>query len=180
MKVIGVDSVVQYFEENSEQFALLVQEGTSHSANIACIHGDFDKDGDMEFLAAVNYGHSLRNDIAIVDNNNVVFWADDECADNFYKIRAGEYFKADPDKLTGGVPEDYIKYTYADYKVNSDNMFIGVRDNQREAINYYYQIVYDETAGYSIKLVKRAGWETHQYEGDEGPVVERRFIEEIY
>ncbi len=180
LKAIGVDSVVQYFEENSERFAQCVQDGTSYSANVACIHGDFDKDGEMEYLVATNYGHSMRNDVAIVDNGKIVFWADDECADNFYKVRVGEYFKADPDKLTDGVLEDYIKYTYVDIKSNDDNMFIGVRDNQREAINYYYQIAYDKTEGYSIKLVKRVGWETVQYEGENGPVVERRFIEEVF
>ena len=76
--------------------------------------------------------------------------------------------------------DDYIKYTYEDYTTNADNMFIGVKSREREAFNYYYRIIYDETEGYSIKLVKRIGWETVHYEGDNGPVSERRFIEEIF
>ena len=123
----------------------------------------------------------MRNDVAIVDSGEVVFWADNECTDNFYKIRVGEYFKADPDVLTNGVLEDYIKYTYEDYTTNADNMFIGVRSNQREAYNYYYKINQNEAEGYSIKLVKRIGWE--RFAGDVegvGYVEERRFIEETF
>ena len=48
------------------------------------------------------------------------------------------------------------------------------------AFNYYYQIIYDEAEGYSIKPIKRIGWETRQFEGDDGPVVVREFVEEIF
>lgn len=76
--------------------------------------------------------------------------------------------------------EDYNKYTFVDYEASADNMFIGVRSNQREAFNYYYQVNYDEAAGYSVKLVKSAGWETVHFEGENGPETARRFIEEEY
>lgn len=181
LNVIGNENIVKYFEDNSEHFAQFMQEGTSYSANIARIDGDFDNDGEQEYLVATNYGTGSANNVAIVDNGEVVYWAEDsDVLDAFYKIRVGEYFKADPEVLTNGVLEDYIKYTFTDYTVNEDNIFIGVRDNQREAFNYYYQIIYDEAEGYSIKPIKRIGWETRQFEGDDGPVVVREFVEEIF
>lgn len=181
LNVMSDENIVKYFENNSEHFAQFMQEGTSYSANIARIDGDFDNDGEQEYLVATNYGTGSANNVAIVDNGEVVYWAEDsDVLDAFYKIRVGEYFKADPEVLTNGVLEDYIKYTFTDYTVNEDNIFIGVRDNQREAFNYYYQIIYDEAEGYSIKPIKRIGWETRQFEGDDGPVVVREFVEEIF
>ena len=181
LNVMSDENIVKYFENNSEHFAQFMQEGTSYSANIARIDGDFDNDGEQEYLVATNYGTGSANNVAIVDNGEVVYWAEDsDVLDAFYKIRVGEYFKADPEVLTNGVLEDYIKYTFTDYTVNEDNIFIGVRDNQREAINYYYQIIYDEADGYSIKPLKRIGWETRQFEGDDGPVILRQFIDETF
>lgn len=181
LNVIGDENIVKYFEANSEHFAQFMQGGTSYSANIARIDGDFDNDGEQEYLVATNYGTGSANNVAIVDNGEVVDWVkDSDVLDAFYKIRVGEYFKADPEVLTNGVLEDYIKYTFTDYTVNEDNMFIGVRSNQREAYNYYYQIIYDEADGYSIKPIKRIGWETRQFEGDDGPVVVREFVEETF
>ena len=181
LNVIGDENIVDYFEENMKYFADLMLEGTSYSANVARIDGDFDNDGEYEYLVATNYGGAgVPNNIAIVDNGEVVYWADTQNVSDFSRVRVGEYFKADPDKLTNGVFDDYIKYTYEDYTTNADNMFIGVKSREREAFNYYYRIIYDETEGYSIKLVKRIGWETVHYEGDNGPVSERRFIEETF
>lgn len=181
LNVIGNENIVKYFEDNSEHFAQFMQEGTSYSANIARIDGDFDNDGEQEYLVATNYGTGSANNVAIVDNGEVVYWVEDsDVLDAFYKIRVGEYFKADPEVLTNGVLEDYIKYTFTDYTVNKDNMFIGVRSNQREAYNYYYQIIYDEADGYFIKPIKRIGWETRQFEGDNGPETVREFVEETF
>lgn len=181
LSVIGDENIVKYFEENSEHFAEFMQTGTSYSANVACIYGDFDKDGEQEYLAATNYGTGSANNIAIVDNGEVVYWAADNTEkEPFYKVRVGEYFKADPEKITGGMIEDYIKYTYCDYTATDDNRFIGVRSNAREAINYYYQINYNEAEGYSIKLLRTAGWNTNAGEDEDGNIIGRQFVEENF
>lgn len=181
LSVIGDENIVKYFEENSEHFAEFMQTGTSYSANIACIYGDFDKDGEQEYLAATNYGTGSANNIAIVDKGEVVYWAvDNSEKEPFYKVRVGEYFKADPEKITGGMIEDYIKYTYCDYTATDDNRFIGVRSNAREAINYYYQINYNEAEGYSIKLLRTAGWNTNAGEDEDGNIIGRQFVEENF
>lgn len=181
LSVIGDETIVKYFEDNSEHFAEFMQTGTSYSANVACIYGDFDKDGEQEYLAATNYGTGLANNIAIVDNGEVVYWAADNSEkEPFYKVRVGEYFKADPEKITGGMIEDYIKYTYCDYTATDDNMFIGARSNAREAINYYYQINYNEAEGYSIKLLRTAGWNTNAGEDEDGNIIGRQFVEENF
>lgn len=179
LDVIGDKAVVDYFIENSETFEEFL-EYTSYSAHIGRINGDFDRDGEPEYLIATNYGHSYTNDIAIVDNGKVVYKADKDTSSEFYKVRAGQYFRADPEILTDGVLEDHIKYTFSDNTVNTDNMFVGVRDNQRESINYYYQICYDEAEGYSVKLVRTAGWTTRSFESDDGPVTVREFVEESF
>lgn len=181
LSVIGDENIVKYFEDNSEHFAEFMQTGTSYSANVACIYGDFDKDGEQEYLAATNYGTGSANNIAIVDNGEVVYWAADNSEKElFYKVRVGEYFKADPEKITGGMIEDYIKYTYCDYSATDDNRFIGVRSNAREAINYYYQINYNEAEGYSIKLLRTAGWNTNAGEDEDGNIIGRQFVEENF
>ena len=181
LSVIGDENIVKYFEDNSEHFAEFMQTGTSYSANVACIYGDFDKDGEQEYLAATNYGTGLANNIAIVDNGEVVYWAADNSEkEPFYKVRVGEYFKADPEKITGGMIEDYIKYTYCDYTATDDNIFIGARSNAREAINYYYQINYNEAEGYSIKLLRTAGWNTNAGEDEDGNIIGRQFVEENF
>lgn len=181
LSVIGDENIVKYFEDNSEHFAEFMQTGTSYSANVACIYGDFDKDGEQEYLAATNYGTGSANNIAIVDNGEVVYWAADNTEkEPFYKVRVGEYFKADPEKITGGMIEDYIKYTYCDYTATDDNRFIGVRSNAREAINYYYQINYNEAEGYSIKLLRTAGWNTNAGEDEDGNIIGRQFVEENF
>lgn len=181
LSVIGDENIVKYFEENSEHFAEFMQTGTSYSANVACIYGDFDKDGEQEYLAATNYGTGSANNIAIVDNGEVVYWAADNSEkEPFYKVCVGEYFKADPEKITGGMIEDYIKYTYCDYTATDDNRFIGVRSNAREAINYYYQINYNEADGYSIKLLRTAGWNTNAGEDEDGNIIGRQFVEENF
>lgn len=181
LSVIGDENIVKYFEDNSEHFAEFMQTGTSYSANVACIYGDFDKDGEQEYLVATNYGTGSANNIAIVDNGEVVYWAADNSEkEPFYKVRVGEYFKADPEKITGGMIEDYIKYTYCDYSATDDNRFIGVRSNAREAINYYYQINYNEVDGYSIKLLRTAGWNTNAGEDEDGNIIGRQFVEENF
>ena len=181
LSVIGDENIVKYFEDNSEHFAEFMQTGTSYSANVACIYGDFDKDGEQEYLAATNYGTGSANNIAIVDNGEVVYWAADNSEkEPFYKVCVGEYFKADPEKITGGMIEDYIKYTYCDYTATDDNRFIGVRSNAREAINYYYQINYNEAEGYSIKLLRTAGWNTNAGEDEDGNIIGRQFVEENF
>lgn len=181
LSVIGDENIVKYYEENSDHFAEFMKEGTSYSANIACIYGDFDKDGEQEYLAATNYGTGSANNIAIVDNGEVVYWASDISEkEPFYKVRVGEYFKADPEKITGGRIEDYIKYTYCDYTATEDNRFIGVRSNSREAINYYYQINYNGSDGYSIKLLRTAGWNTNAGEDEDGNIIGRQFVEENF
>lgn len=181
LSVIGDENIVKYFEDNSEHFAEFMQTGTSYSADVACIYGDFDKDGEQEYLAATNYGTGLANNIAIVDNGEVVYWAADNSEkEPFYKVCVGEYFKADPEKITGGMIEDYIKYTYCDYTATDDNRFIGVRSNAREAINYYYQINYNEAEGYSIKLLRTAGWNTNAGEDEDGNIIGRQFVEENF
>ena len=181
LSVIGDENIVKYFEDNSEHFAEFMQTGTSYSANVACIYGDFDKDGEQEYLVATNYGTGSANNIAIVDNGEVVYWAADNSEkEPFYKVRVGEYFKADPEKITGGMIEDYIKYTYCDYSATDDNRFIGVRSNAREAINYYYQINYNEAEGYSIKLLRTAGWNTNAGEDEDGNIIGRQFVEENF
>ena len=181
LSVIGDENFVKYFEDNSEHFAEFMQTGTSYSANVACIYGDFDKDGEQEYLAATNYGTGSANNIAIVDNGEVVYWAADNSEkEPFYKVCVGEYFKADPEKITGGMIEDYIKYTYCDYTATDDNRFIGVRSNAREAINYYYQINYNEAEGYSIKLLRTAGWNTNAGEDEDGNIIGRQFVEENF
>ena len=181
LSVIGDENIVKYFEDNSEHFAEFMQTGTSYSADVACIYGDFDKDGEQEYLAATNYGTGSANNIAIVDNGEVVYWAADNSEkEPFYKVRVGEYFKADPEKITGGMIEDYIKYTYCDYTATDDNRFIGVRSNAREAINYYYQINYNEADGYSIKLLRTAGWNTNAGEDEDGNIIGRQFVEENF
>lgn len=87
LSVIGDENIVKYFEDNSEHFAEFMQTGTSYSANVACIYGDFDKDGEQEYLAATNYGTGSANNIAIVDNGEVVYWAADNSEkEPFYKV----------------------------------------------------------------------------------------------
>lgn len=174
------EEVVSYFEDNSETFAEFMQTSTSYYAYVGRINGDFDNDGEQEYLVATNYGRGYRNNIAIVDNGEVVYWGTaDNGADAFSRVRVGQYYKDDPEYLANGVVEDYYKYTYIDNNVSAENVFIGLLSSAREAYNYYYQIVYDDN-GYTINNIRKAGWETNNGEDENGNIIGRQFIDEVY
>lgn len=179
--IVGSETVVNDIKANSEILQSLLQSGEEFYYTIGCIYGDFDKDGEQEYLVAIDYGRGFRNDVVIVDNDEIVYRGTPENGvDDFTMVRVGEYYKADPYILTNDNYADYIKYLYTDYTVNSDNVFIGARVTDREAINFYYQISFDVEKGYSVKLIRRAGWVTNYGEDENGNIIGRQFVEENF
>ena len=179
--IVGSETVVNDIKANSEILQSLLQSGEEFYYTIGCIYGDFDKDGEQEYLVAIDYGRGFRNDVVIVDNDEIVYRGTPENGvDDFTMVRVGEYYKADPYILTNDNYADYIKYLYTDYTVNSDNVFIGARVTDREAINFYYQISFDVEKGYSVKLIRRAGWVTNYGEDEDGNIIGRQFVEENF
>lgn len=181
VSIVGSETVVNDIKANSEILQSLLQSGEEFYYTIGCIYGDFDKDSEQEYLVAIDYGRGFRNDVVIVDNDEIVYRGTPENGvDDFTMVRVGEYYKADPYILTNDNYADYIKYLYTDYTVNSDNVFIGARVTDREAINFYYQISFDVENGYSVKLIRRAGWVTNYGEDENGNIIGRQFVEEDF
>lgn len=183
--VIGDEAIFDYFVENSRAFREF-EEYSCYYANIARIDGDFDNDGEQEYLIATNYGRGYRNDIAIVDNGEIAFWGSKENgSDVFSMVNVGEYLKADPYRLTNDDLsyahfDEYYKYVFTDYTTNDDNIFMGLRLTAREAINYYFQINYNEEDGYSIECLRKVGWLTNNGEDEDGNIIGRQFFEETF
>ncbi|MGN0665497.1 MAG: hypothetical protein ACI4KF_03115 [Huintestinicola sp.] len=183
LDVMEDKAIVEYFKDNSKHFAEFM-DYTSYYAAIGCIYGDFDKDGEEEYLAEVNYGRGYRNDVAIVDNGEVVFWGTaDNGADDFAMVCVGRYLKGDPYRLTNDDMscenfDEYIRFIYTDYFANEDNIFIGSRVTTREALNFYYRINYDKEKGYSIEHLRTVGWVTNNGEDEDGNIIGREFYEE--
>lgn len=175
--VIGDDAIFNYFVENSEAFREF-EEYSCYDANIARIDGDFDKDGEQEYLIGTNYGRGIRNDIAIVDNGEIAYWGTKENgSDVFSMVNVGKYLKADPYRLTNDNFDEYSNYVFKDYTTNDDNIFMGLRLTDREAVNYYFQIHYNETDGYSIECLRTVGWITNYGEDEDGNIIGRQFVE---
>lgn len=161
------DEVTSYLYEQSATYKDWV-DNDKPIRNISSGVKDFDSDGVIETLYAINYLYNEGVDIVIYnEKDGIVYWSGDDSDGDYVDGNVGYYFVSDPvvecqSFWIEAVGETFTTWEGENMYFTDDNMFISCCwdvDMYPYAGNHYYRLVSDN-GEYHIEYVGRGAWIT--------------------